>query len=44
MNSIYWPHSEFLYRKDIISLEVPKAAAGNPSDFERALHFEQLFP
>jgi hypothetical protein len=40
MNSIYWPLSEFLYRKDIISLEVAKAAASNPSDFERALHFE----
>jgi twitching motility protein PilT len=33
-------HLTFLYRKDIISLEVAKAAASNPSDFERALHFE----
>jgi len=33
-------HLTELYRQGDISLEVAKAAASNPSDFERALHFE----
>jgi len=33
-------HLSSLYKKGVISLEVAKAAASNPSDFERALSFE----
>jgi twitching motility protein PilT len=33
-------HLSDLYRADVITLEVAKSAASNPSDFERALHFE----
>jgi len=33
-------HLSSLYKKDVINLEVAKAAASNPSDFERALSFE----
>jgi len=33
-------HLSDLYKADVITLEVAKSAASNPSDFERALHFE----
>jgi twitching motility protein PilT len=33
-------HLSDLYKADIITLEVAKSGASNPSDFERALHFE----
>ena len=33
-------HLTELYRADIITLETAVHAATNPSDFERALHFE----
>jgi len=33
-------HLSDLYKADVITLEVAKSGASNPSDFERALHFE----
>ncbi len=33
-------HLSFLFRKGVVTLEVAKSAASNPSDFERALSFE----
>jgi len=33
-------HLSFLFKQGIVSMEVAKAAASNPSDFERALSFE----
>jgi twitching motility protein PilT len=33
-------HLSMLYKADLIEREVAKTAASNPSDFERALHFE----
>ena len=33
-------HLSSLYKTGVVDLEVAKAAASNPSDFERALHFE----
>jgi twitching motility protein PilT len=33
-------HLSELYKAGLIELHVAKAAASNPSDFERALHFE----
>jgi twitching motility protein PilT len=33
-------HLSELYKQRVISLETAKAAASNPADFERALHFE----
>ena len=33
-------HLSMLYKADLIDIDVAKTAASNPSDFERALHFE----
>jgi twitching motility protein PilT len=33
-------HLADLYRQELITLDVAKSAASNPSDFERTLHFD----